>query len=55
MKNSVFYVVKKSEGYAINKTNDESKARQCAKRCCEVNFNDDYIVAVRKGGMFCEI
>lgn len=55
MKNSVFYVVKKSAGYAINMTSDEAKARQCAKRCCEVNFNNDYIVAVRKEGMLCEI
>ncbi len=55
MKNVDFYVIKKSAGYAINKTSDERKARECAAHCCKVNNNDDFTIAVYQKGMFHEI
>lgn len=50
-----FTILKKSAGYTVKSFNDEKTAREYAKKCCEANHNDDYVVCMREAGMLVEL
>lgn len=50
-----FFVIKKSAGYAVKSFQNEEAARDCAKKCCKANNNQNYFVAIYRGGIFQEI